>query len=294
MANKIFRKKALDTVSSPEQLDQHVRITRPSVWIIMIAIIALIIGAGAWACTAEMTQGFEISSAILWPASGVNYSLSKTSGTVRDVLVGHGDYVSEGYILASIPNEEILNRIASTPEGTALDALRYEYATTSLIKAESTSYVQNVVYKNNEVTSNQVISACVPVDEVAGTKEIIAYVPYTTARGLSVGTEVQVSPSTAPREQYGYIKGVISDIGTVTVNDETIEKTMGTTQYKDVMGIDESCVEIRMKLYQDDSSYNGYLWSNDKGKMVPGITIGTACSVKVVQGRIHPINLLFG
>lgn len=293
MANKIFRKKALDTVSSPEQLDQHVRITRPSVWVIMIAIIALLIGSGIWACTAEMTQGFEISTAILWPASGVNYSLSKHAGMVKDVLVESGDYISKGYILASIPNEELLSKIETASEGTALDALRYEYANTSLIKAEDDSYVQNTVYKNNEVTSNQVVSACVPTDTVVGTKEILSYVPYSTARGLSVGTEVQVSPNAAPREQFGYIKGVISDIGTVTVNDETIEKTMGTTQYKQLLGIDETCVEVRIKLYQDDSSYNGYMWSNDKGKFVSGIAVGTACSAKVIQGRIHPINLFF-
>ena len=37
----IFRKQALDTVSNPEQLDQHVRITKPSVWIIVIGILAI-------------------------------------------------------------------------------------------------------------------------------------------------------------------------------------------------------------------------------------------------------------
>ena len=293
MANNMFRKKALDTVSSPEQLDQHVRITRPSVWVIMIAVISLIVGAGIWACTAEMTQGFEISSAILWPASGVNYSLSRTSGTVEDVLVHDGDYVSEGFIIANIPNVELLDKIANTPEGLALDALRYEYAATSLVKAQADSYVQNVVYKNNEVELNQIVSACLPMDQIAGTKEILAYVPYSVANGLLEGTEVQVSPAIAPREQYGYIKGVISSIGTVTVDDETIEKTMGTTQYKQLMNIDATCVEVRIKLYLDDTSYNGYMWSNDKGKLVPGITVGTACTAKVVQGRIKPINLLF-
>lgn len=293
MASNIFRKKALDTVSSPEQLDQHVRITRPSVWVVMIAIICLIIGGGIWACTAEMTRGFQISSSLLWPASGVDYSVSKFAGTINDVLVDEGDFVQEGDILASIPNEELLEKIANTPEGIARDALRLEYSDIALIRAGSQGYVQNIIYKNNQVSANQIVAACVPLDQEAGTKEIIAYVPYSTARGLSVGTEAQVSPLSAPREQFGYIKGVISNIGTVTINDETIEKTLGTTQYKELLGLDSSFVEVRIRLYLDDTSYNGYMWSNDKGKALPEITVGTACSVKVVQGRIHPINLLF-
>ena len=41
--NDIFRKQALDTVSNPEQLDQHVRITKPSVWIIVIGILLILL-----------------------------------------------------------------------------------------------------------------------------------------------------------------------------------------------------------------------------------------------------------
>ncbi len=45
----IFRKKSLDRVTSPEQLDDYIKVTTPSVWLILIATIILIFGALFWA-----------------------------------------------------------------------------------------------------------------------------------------------------------------------------------------------------------------------------------------------------
>ncbi len=45
----IFREKSLDRVTSPEQLDEYIKVTTPSVWLILIATIILIVGALFWA-----------------------------------------------------------------------------------------------------------------------------------------------------------------------------------------------------------------------------------------------------
>ncbi len=44
----IFRKKSLDRVTSPEQLDDYIKVTTPSVWLILFAIIILIFGTLVW------------------------------------------------------------------------------------------------------------------------------------------------------------------------------------------------------------------------------------------------------
>ena len=48
MNNNIFRKKSIDKVSSPEKLDDYIRVTTPGVWIVLIAIVLLLIGAVIW------------------------------------------------------------------------------------------------------------------------------------------------------------------------------------------------------------------------------------------------------
>ncbi len=44
----LFRKKSLDRVSSPEELNDYIRVTTPSVWLILIATIILLAGVLAW------------------------------------------------------------------------------------------------------------------------------------------------------------------------------------------------------------------------------------------------------
>ena len=48
MANSIFRKTSLDRVSNPEQLNDYIRVTNPSVWMIMCAVILLLTGVCVW------------------------------------------------------------------------------------------------------------------------------------------------------------------------------------------------------------------------------------------------------
>ena len=52
--NSIFRKESLDKVSSPEKLDDYIRVTTPSVWITLIAIVLLLIGAIVWGIFGEV------------------------------------------------------------------------------------------------------------------------------------------------------------------------------------------------------------------------------------------------
>ena len=48
MDNNIFRKKSIDRVTNPEQLNDYIKVSNPSVWIILVAIIVLLTGVCAW------------------------------------------------------------------------------------------------------------------------------------------------------------------------------------------------------------------------------------------------------
>ncbi|MDO4748208.1 MAG: hypothetical protein Q4A12_03420 [Eubacteriales bacterium] len=49
MADSIFRKQSLDKVNSPEELDDYIKTSKPSVWLIIISVIVLLAGVFAWA-----------------------------------------------------------------------------------------------------------------------------------------------------------------------------------------------------------------------------------------------------
>ena len=44
----IFREKSMKRVSSPEELNDYIRVTTPSVWIVLIALAVLLVGMLAW------------------------------------------------------------------------------------------------------------------------------------------------------------------------------------------------------------------------------------------------------
>ncbi len=46
--SELFRKKSLDRISSPEALNDYIRVTSPSVWLILIATVILLLGMLAW------------------------------------------------------------------------------------------------------------------------------------------------------------------------------------------------------------------------------------------------------
>ena len=46
--NGIFREKSLERVSSPEALNDYIRVTTPSVWLVLAALIILLGGMLVW------------------------------------------------------------------------------------------------------------------------------------------------------------------------------------------------------------------------------------------------------
>ena len=54
----LFRKKSLQRMASPEQLDDYIRVTTPSVWLILLALIVLLAGLLAY-CIFGTIDGYE-------------------------------------------------------------------------------------------------------------------------------------------------------------------------------------------------------------------------------------------
>ncbi len=48
MNTELFRKSSIDRVNSPEQLNDYIRVTNPGVWVILLAVCALLVGVVIW------------------------------------------------------------------------------------------------------------------------------------------------------------------------------------------------------------------------------------------------------
>ena len=52
--NDLFRKKSVERVSSPEQLNDYIRVANPGVWMILAAIVILLVGVIVWGCIGHL------------------------------------------------------------------------------------------------------------------------------------------------------------------------------------------------------------------------------------------------
>ena len=54
MSESIFRQKSLARISSPEEIDNYIRVTRPSLWLALGVIILLLAALILWSVTARI------------------------------------------------------------------------------------------------------------------------------------------------------------------------------------------------------------------------------------------------
>lgn len=68
MKDGIFRKKSMDRVKSPDQLNDYIRVSNPGVWLVLAAVIILLIGICVWGVFGKLDTKV---SAVCTSSSGV-------------------------------------------------------------------------------------------------------------------------------------------------------------------------------------------------------------------------------
>ncbi|MCR5108147.1 MAG: hypothetical protein K6B28_08275 [Lachnospiraceae bacterium] len=82
--NSIFRKESLERIQSPEQINDYLKVTGPSVWVTLGAVVLLLIGALIWGVTGELDT-FVNASVVSDGTKTVCYIISHEA---KDVRVG--------------------------------------------------------------------------------------------------------------------------------------------------------------------------------------------------------------
>jgi hypothetical protein len=54
MSNTFFRKSSLDSISSPDQLNDYIKVSTPSLWVIIIALFVLLASVFVWGFTGRL------------------------------------------------------------------------------------------------------------------------------------------------------------------------------------------------------------------------------------------------
>ena len=94
MNNQIFRKKSVDRMSSPEQLNDYIKVTNPGVWMALAAIVILLIGVCVWGVFGKLETKLPVA-AVSQDGQTVLYVKEDNIASVREnmsVYVGDETY----------------------------------------------------------------------------------------------------------------------------------------------------------------------------------------------------------
>lgn len=106
----IFRKVALERLSSPEQLDQLVQITDPRGWLALTGLGALLAAAVAWSVWGSIPTTAQ-GEGILLRQGGVSDLVMNATGQVEVVTVKVGDVIKRGQAVARIRQDPLIRQI---------------------------------------------------------------------------------------------------------------------------------------------------------------------------------------
>lgn len=106
----IFRKVALERLSSPEQLDQLVQITNPRGWLALGALGAILVAALGWSIWGSIPAE-ATGEGILIRQGGVSDLVTAANGQVEEILVNVGDVIAKGQPVARIRQDATVRQI---------------------------------------------------------------------------------------------------------------------------------------------------------------------------------------
>lgn len=121
----IFRKVALERLSSPEQLDQLMQVTNPQGWLALCALMTLLLAAMLWGFYGAVPTE-AAGEGILIRRGGVSDLVATGSGQVEVVLVAVGDAIDEGQVVADIRQDSLIRQIADTEARKAAVETEYQ------------------------------------------------------------------------------------------------------------------------------------------------------------------------
>ena len=113
---QIFRKVALDRLSSPEQLDRLMTITSPAGWISLLSVAVALVLALLWGILGQMPRTVA-GQGILIRGGNVYDVVSSGSGVITQVCVRVNQTIAVGEIVAYIDQPELKLRIRNAEEG---------------------------------------------------------------------------------------------------------------------------------------------------------------------------------
>jgi multidrug resistance efflux pump len=317
-ASKIFRKAALDRLSSPEQLHTLMRVSDGKSWLALVGCALIIATAVVWSVRGRIQTKFS-ASGILVGREGLVEIAAQGEGEVMTVDVVAGADVKEGQIVATIAQPTLIQRIEtskrrldeldqdarsgalSVSQTSRRDRLKEELAQMQAqleAGAHLASPVDGRVVEIRAVAGEHV-SAGTPIAVIeragrAARLDALLYFDAHVGKELRPGMTVELSPSTVKRERSGVLLGRVRSVEMYPATRLGMMAVLHNEQLVDsfIQAAGGAPLAVEADLEEDARTPSGYRWSSGAGPEVT-LTSGTQITGAVITRTQRPIALVF-
>ena len=271
----LFRREALDKLSSPEQLDTLLKVTNPVAWLALAAALIFTIVAVIWGFMGSLAV--EVSGpGVLLPQGGVREVPTLTTGVVTEVLVRPGQVIPDGAVV-----------IRMQPATTGSEGARVE------IIAETGGQVLELLARPGQYLSQG--DNVLMLGEPGAGIECVAYFAFNQGDKVDPGMSTRIALSNADQDIYGSIIGEVTQVAPYPTTRGEMQSVLADAQLVDFFlsagdKYQEAPLEIRVRLDRDPDDPTSYSWTSGHGP-VRAIRSGAACQVQVVTEYVRPIEL---
>lgn len=121
--------------------------------------------------------------------------------------------------------------------------------------------------------------------------EAVLYVSATDGKKVRDGMAVQISPTTVPREEHGYMEAIVSRVSDFPATPEAMVRVLKNQQLVSVLSGGGAPYETYASLKLDPKTRSGFKWSSSRGPET-GIQSGTICSASITVASQRPAEMV--
>lgn len=289
MENQVFRKVSMERLSSPEQLDSLMKVTSPKGWLALLAIGLLIISAVIWGFYGSLATKINGQGVLIKPG-GIHQIYISSSGQITDIRAGTGDLIHKGEVIARISQPQMIEQMKQTQSPTQLSQLKKDYEIASKVVSPYTGRILEV-----KVTKGDLVTTGMPVVtiELVGDdmNELIAvmYIPEGEGEEIIPGMDVQISPASVNKEEYGFMLGRVISVSEFPASIQGMMITLGDEELVNQLSEGGASLEVRIDLTPNGNTPSGYAWSSKQGPPV-AINSGTLALGSIILKKERPIT----
>lgn len=267
---ELYRKSALEKISSPEQLDKALKVTSPLSWISLIGVTLIIVVTVIWSVAGTIPVTVTTNGIIASPVN-TNAVYTGNAGAVVSVYAAVGDEIYQEDEIAQV---------------------RANDGTTYTIESDQVGTVSRVDVSVGD-TVGQGTSILHVFPKAESPQVVVCYVKMSDVKKISRGMPVYVYLNAADSQRYGHMEARVINIDEYATSNAGMNYVLGEDNNLASSFTKSGAVAaVTCELYPSKESESGYFWSNKKGKELT-VTNGSLVSAKIITEEIAPITKLF-